>query len=152
MVMSELAMRYMQINRENRAVSLLRQILKANPDHALAHLRLGTIYYKMGQTRLAHRHWDKAEAQARKENNQMVLYELKMNKDFLVYGKQPPRTPLEMLQSMPPELKRQMLNQLPPDIAELIQNLDPSMIEAMTDFGFPDDFDEDDEEWDYDNE
>lgn len=147
-MMLELAMRYAQANQENKAVALLRQIIKVNPDHTQAHLRLGSIYYKLGQTRLAQRHWDKAESQARKENNQMALYELKMNKDFLVYGKRPPRNPLEMLQSMPPELRKQMLEQLPPEVAHILQDLDPDMLDAMLDLGFDD---EDDDEWDYDD-
>jgi tetratricopeptide (TPR) repeat protein len=142
----DIAIRYAQMNQENRAVSILRQVLKDNPDQPQANLRLGSIYYRLGQTRLAHRHWDRAEAQARKDNNQMILYELKMNKDMLVHGKQPPRTPLEMLQNMPPELRRQMLNQLPPEIASILENLSPDMIEAMLGFDLMDDFDEDEEE------
>jgi tetratricopeptide (TPR) repeat protein len=149
----DLAIRYAQVNQENRAVAILRQILQDNPDHPQANLRLGSIYYRMGQTRLAHRHWDRAETQARKENNQMILYELKMNKDLLIHGKQPPRTPLEMLQNMPPELRQQMLNQLPPEIAAILQNLSPDMIETMLGFEAMDDFfdedDEDEEEDDY---
>ena len=143
----DLAMRYAETNQEKHAISLLRQILQDNSDHIEANLRLGSIYYKIGQTRLAHRHWDKAEQQARRENNQMALYHLKTVKNILVHGKAPPQNPLEMLQDMPPELKRQMLEQLPPEIADILQNMDPEMLEMMMNFGFWDDDDYDDEDY-----
>lgn len=149
-VMLEIALRYRELDQERRAVSILRQILTQHPDHAAANLRLGSIYYEMGQTRLAHRYFDKAEAQARKENNQMILFELKMTKDHLIHGKSLPQNPLEMLRSMPPELKKQLLNQLPPEIAGILQNLDPDMIDAMMDLGMFEDFD--DEDYDDDEE
>jgi tetratricopeptide (TPR) repeat protein len=146
-IMLEIALRYRELDQEGRAISILRQILTQHPDHAGANLRLGSIYYEMGQTRLAHRYFDKAEAQARKENNQMILFELKMTKDHLIHGKPLPQNPLEMLRNMPPDLKKQLLDQLPPEIAGILQNLDPDMIEAMMDLGM---FDDDDDEEDYD--
>ena len=80
------ALHYADRDEEKHAVSILRRILKNNPDHAEASLRLGSIYYKIGQTRLANRHWDRAEQQARKENDQILLYDLKLAKDVWVHG------------------------------------------------------------------
>ncbi len=146
----DLALRYVNLEQEAEAVSILRRILKDDPNHAEANLRLGMIYYQMGQTRLGRRHWHKAETQARKENNYMLLHELKIAKDVLIHGKPPPRTPLEMLKGLPPEVLESMLSQAPPEIANLIRNLDPEMLEAMLDFADMDDeefydfYDEDD--------
>ncbi len=147
----QVAMHYTEIDNEKRAVSILRKILKTNPNHAEANLRLGSVYYRLGQTRLAKRHWDKAEQLARAENNQMLLYDLKMAKDFLMHGKTPPQNPLEMLQQMPSDLKRQLLDQLPPEVADVL-NMDPDTLEMMMGFGmgdlmddFDDDFDDEDD-------
>jgi hypothetical protein len=103
----------------------------------------------MGQTRLGQRHWDKAQQQARKEGDHELLYELKMMKDILVYGKAPPRTPLDMLRNMPPQLRQQMLDQLPPELAAIVKNGNFDILEAILGMGFPGGFDEDDDDDDY---
>ena len=64
----ELALRYVDLDQDARAVSILRGILKDHPKHIDANMQLGTIYYRMGQTRLGKRHWQAAETQARQEN------------------------------------------------------------------------------------
>jgi tetratricopeptide (TPR) repeat protein len=145
----EVALHYADRDEEKHAISILRQILKNNPDHAEASLRLGSIYYKIGQTRLAHRHWDRAEQQARQENDQILLYDLKLAKDVWVHGKTLPQNLFELLQEMPPALRKQMLEQLPPDMANLL-NMDPELLELMMGFNFMDDFEYDEDDYDYD--
>ncbi|HEX9922765.1 MAG TPA: tetratricopeptide repeat protein [Anaerolineae bacterium] len=90
---------------EARAAGYLRRILRHNANHAEANLRLGTIYYSMGQTRLAKNHWKTAEQQARKENDMALLAELEITKNALMHGIVPPAGRLAgLLGNMPPEL------------------------------------------------
>ncbi len=142
----DVAMERLEMGQDEHAATLLRRILKNKPDYAPANLRLGAIYYKMGQTRLANRHWDKVQQQAQKEGDHELLHELKIVKDVLVYGKLPPRSPLEMLSSMPPQLRQQMIDQLPPEIAAALRNGDPDILEAILDLAMGDDFDEEDDD------
>jgi Tfp pilus assembly protein PilF len=145
----DLAMLRTEVGQEEYAADLLRRILKTNPDYAQANLRLGAIYYKMGQTRLAQRHWDKAEKQAQQEGDHEALYELKLVKDVLIHNKRLPQNPLELLRSMPPQLRQQMINQMPPELAAILQNGDFDTLEALLNIGIPGDFDEDDDDGDY---
>jgi tetratricopeptide (TPR) repeat protein len=141
------------VEQEGRALALLRKILKESPDHAEANLQLGTLYFEMGQTRLAKRHWQKAEQQARKENNQMLLYQLKMTRDTMLYGKQPPRNMFDMLRQMPPELRQQLFEGAPPEIAGMLQNMDLETLEMLMGFAMDDDlgtfdfFDDEDDDY-----
>ncbi len=136
---------------DKRALATLRHIIKEHPDHAEANMELGTLYFEMDQTRLAKRHWQKAEAQARKENNQMLLYQIKTTKDVFLHGKQPPQNVAQFFHQMPPELRQELLAQAPPEIAEVLRNMSPEMLEsilreAMSDEAGPFDiFDEDDD-------
>jgi tetratricopeptide (TPR) repeat protein len=147
----ELALRYVDLDQDARAVSILRGILKDHPKHIDANMQLGTIYYRMGQTRLGKRHWQAAETQARQENDYMRLHQLKMIKDHLMHGRALPTNPFEMLQDMPPDVLEGLLRQAPPEVAELIRNMDPDMLAALMGFDDLDDFyyDDDDDDDDY---
>lgn len=147
-VLVGVATHYANIDQQSHAISILRRVLKNDPVHAEANLRLGSIYYEIGQTRLARRHWKQAEQQARKENDQILLYQLKMDKDFWMYGKSPPQNPIEVLRQLPPELKRQMLDQLPPEAADIL-NMDPDILELMMGFDYLDDFEDDEDDYYY---
>jgi hypothetical protein len=68
-------------------------------------MRLGIIYYIRDQRRLARRHWNTAEKQARKENDDQLLFELEITKNALTRGiPPPPRGLANLLHDMPPEL------------------------------------------------
>lgn len=104
-VLLDIADRLVSDEQEARATGYLRRILRHNTNHAEANLRLGTIYYSMGQTRLAKNHWKTAEQQARKENNMLLLAELEITKNALMHGIMPPAAGLaRLLGDMPPEL------------------------------------------------
>ncbi|MCB0211152.1 MAG: tetratricopeptide repeat protein [Anaerolineae bacterium] len=147
-VLTSIAVEYSNMDDTKRAQALLRRVLKENPDHAMANLQLGVLYYEMDQTRLAKRHWQTAETQARKDNNQMLLHQIKLIKDELLYGKRAPTNPVDMLFSMPPELREELIKTAPPEIAEMLRNASPEMLKQMFNFGgfsdFDDEFDDED--------
>ncbi len=156
--MLTLAAIFRDMEDEKRALNVLRQVIKDNPDHAEANLHLGTLYFELDQTRLAKRHWQKAEAQAQKENDQMLLYQIKTTRDVHLHGKQPPQSIGQVFSQMPPELLDQMINEAPPEVAEMLRGMPPDMVEMMInaamgegDIGMPpfDLFGEDDEEDEY---
>ncbi len=120
-VLVELASRYLDLNLSDQALVLLRHVLKNDPDHIEANMHIGTLYYKTGQTRLGKQHWQKAETKARKEGDHVLLYELKILKDRLIYGKEPSGNPLDMLKDMPPEVLELFLRDAPPEVKQLIK-------------------------------
>jgi tetratricopeptide (TPR) repeat protein len=143
-----IALEYRTLDQTNRALTLLRQVLQHNSNHIGANIYLGVLYHEMEQTRLAKRHWQTAETQARKENNQLQLHQLKLIKDELLYGKLPPRNPIEMLLNLPPALREQLLETAPPEVAEMLRDMTPEMLEMLLNFGdfpgFDDEFDDED--------
>lgn len=144
----ELAMMRGDLGQFEHAADLLRRILKTNPDHPRANLNLGAVYQQMGQTRLAQRHWDKAEQLARQANDHQLLYELKLIKDMMLRGKKPPQSLMEIWRDLPPELRQQFINQLPPDMAAMLNRMGPNALDMILG-SIPDDlfdFDEDDED------
>jgi tetratricopeptide (TPR) repeat protein len=145
-VMIGVAVAYSHLDQDNLAASILRNLVQNNPNHIDANLQLGIIYFNLDQTRLAKRHWDKAESQARKENNQAMLYRIKLVRDDFLYDKAPPRSPMEMLRNMPPQLLDEMLKNAPPEVAAMLRNMTPDMLAAMLSMSsFDDDFDDDEE-------
>lgn len=149
-VLVSIAHNYIELEQENRALPLLRRVLKDNPDHIEANVELGFVYYYMDQTRLAKRHWDKAQAQAQRENNPLLVHRVKLVKDEFLHGKAPPRNPLQMIANMPPHLREELIKQAPPEVAEMLR--DPEMLEMMSRFGgmggFGDLFDDEDDLYD----
>lgn len=144
----ELAMLHGDLRQFDHAADLLRRVLKTNPDHPRANLNLGAVYHQMGQTRLAQRHWDKAEQLARQANDHQLLYELKLIKDMMLRGKMPPQNLMEIWRDLPPELRQQFINQLPPDMAAMLNRMGPNALDMILG-AIPDelfDFDEEDED------
>jgi hypothetical protein len=145
-IMIGVAVGYSHLDQDNRAASILRGVLQNNPSHIEANLQLGIVYYHLDQTRLAKRHWDKAEAQARKENNQMLLYKIKLIKDEFLYGKAPPTTPRELFKNLPPQVLEEMLKDAPPEVAAMLRNMPPDMLEMILSMGgFDDDFEDEED-------
>ena len=122
----DLALRYMAFDQDNQAIAMLRRLIHDEPDYLDAQLHLGGVYYRIGQTRLAKRHWSKAEAQARQINDQAFLMRLRVLKDELMHGLSGPDHFFDMLRRMPPdELERFLIEtNAPPEIIEIIQDLD----------------------------
>jgi tetratricopeptide (TPR) repeat protein len=143
-VLVTIAHHYVELEQDSVALSILRRVLRDNPDHIEANIELGVLYYYMDQTRLAKRHWDKAQAQAQREKNPLMAHRVKLVKDEFLHGKTPPRNPLEMLMNLPPHLREQLINQAPPEVAEMLR--DPELLEIMSrlgglgEFGDEDDF------------
>ena len=109
-------------------------------------MQLGIVYYHLDQTRLAKRHWDKAEAQARKENNQMLLYKIKLIKYEFLYGQAPPSSLGDLLKNLPPQLLEEMLKEAPPEVAAMLRNMSPDMLEMMLSMSdFDDDFEDEED-------
>jgi Tfp pilus assembly protein PilF len=128
--MIELAMCYSGSDREAQGVNLLRQVLERNPGHIEAHIRLGVLYYEMKQTRLAKRHWDLAEAEAKRQNDQMMLYEIKTTRDHYLHGRRVPQNMFDFFTQMPSGLLDELLKNAPPEIAKMIRN-NPEMLKTM---------------------
>jgi tetratricopeptide (TPR) repeat protein len=128
-----IAHHYVELEQDSAALSILRRVLRDNPDHIEANIELGVLYYYMDQTRLAKRHWDKAQAQAQREKNPLMAHRVKLVKDEFLHGKTPPRNPLEMIMNLPPKLREQLINQAPPEVAEMLR--DPELLEMMSRFG-----------------
>jgi tetratricopeptide (TPR) repeat protein len=144
-LMIGVAVGYSHLDQDNRAASILRSVLQNNPTHIEANIQLGIVYYHLDQTRLAKRHWDKAETQARKENNQMLVYKIKLIKDDFLYDKAPPSSPRELLKNLPPQLLEEMLKDAPPEVAAMLRNMSPEMLGMMLSMGDFDDEFEDEE-------
>lgn len=138
-VMVSLGSTYIDLEDDHKAAAILRRVLQKNPNHIEANIELGIVYYLLGQTRLAKNHWAKAEAQARKENNLILLHRIKLTKDEYLYGKQPPRNPLEMLRSLPPNLREEFLKNAPPEVADLLLNMPPGLENILGGLNFDDD-------------
>ncbi len=132
-VLATIAHHYIDLEEDNTALSILRGVLKENPNHIEANIELGVLYHFMDQTRLAKRHWDKAQSQAQRENNPMLVHRVKLVKDEFLHGKAPPRDPLEMIANLPPHLREELIKQAPPDVAEMLR--DPEILEMMSRFG-----------------
>jgi len=128
--MMDLAMCYSGNDREARGVNLLRLVLERNPSHIEAHIRLGVLYFEMKQTRLAKRHWDLAEAQARQQNNQMMLYEIKTTRDHYLHGRRAPKNMFDFITQMPPGLLDELLKNAPPEVVKMIKN-NPEMLKTL---------------------
>ncbi|MEW5956972.1 MAG: tetratricopeptide repeat protein [Chloroflexota bacterium] len=144
----DVAVGYRTLEQTQHAMALLRRVLHHNPDHIEANIHVGMLYYEMEQTRLAKRHWQTAEAQAHRENNQLELHRIKLIKDEFLYGKPPPRNPIEMLLNLPPQLREQLLKTAPPGVAEMLRDMTPEMLEELLNLGgFPDFDDELDDEF-----
>ncbi len=143
-----IAIGYRSLDKTNRSLALMRQVIKRNPNHIEANIELGVIYHEMDQTRLAKRHWQMAETQARRENDQLKLHQIKLIKDQLLHGKRPPGDPIEMLLNMPPELREELLETAPPEVAEILRHMTPEMLEMFRQMdgfpGFDDEFDDED--------
>lgn len=145
-VMIGVAVGYSHLDQDNQAAAILRHVVQNNPTHIEANMQLGIVYYHLDQTRLAKRHWDKAEAQARKENNQMLLYKIKLVKDDLLYGKAPPSSPRELFKNLPPQVLEEMLKDAPPELAAMLRNMSPDMLDMILSMsGLDDDFDDEED-------
>jgi tetratricopeptide (TPR) repeat protein len=145
-VMIGVAVGYSHLDQDNQAAAILRHVVQHNPTHIEANMQLGIVYYHLDQTRLAKRHWDKAEAQARKENNQMLLYKIKLIKDDLLYGKAPPSSPRELFKNLPPQVLQEMLKDAPPEVAAMLRNMSPDMLDMILSMsGLDDDFDDEED-------
>ncbi len=145
-VMIGVAVGYSHLDQDNQAAAILRRVLEHNPTHIEANMQLGIVYYHLDQTRLAKRHWDKAEAQAHKENNQMLLYKIKLVRDDLLYGKAPPSSPRELLRNLPPQVLEEMLKDAPPELAAMMRNMTPDMLDMILSMsGLEDDFDDEED-------
>jgi tetratricopeptide (TPR) repeat protein len=141
------AVGYLNLDEDRRAVSILRRVLQKNATNIEANIQLGLVYYSKDQSRLAKRHWQTAESQARKNDDHATLHRIKLMKDELLYGKTPPRNPLEMLATLSPEAREQLLSTAPPEIANILRDMSPLEMEMLLDMaaGFDDEFiDEDD--------
>ncbi len=142
-----IAVAYLDLDEDRRALPILRRILGKNPNHIEANIQLGLTYYYMNQNRLAQRHWKTAESQARKNNDQLILHRIKLMKDELLHGKAPPSNPIEMLLNLPPQVREQLLKTAPPEVAEVLRNMSLEEMEMLFKIadGFDDEFfDEDD--------
>ncbi|MBN1993287.1 MAG: tetratricopeptide repeat protein [Anaerolineae bacterium] len=142
-VLVTIAHHYVELEQDSAALSILRRVLRDNPDHIEANIELGVLYYYMDQTRLAKRHWDKAQAQAQREKNPLMAHRVKLVKDEFLHGKTPPRNPLEMLMNLPPHLREQLINQAPPEVAEMLR--DPELLAMMSRLGGLGEFDDEDD-------
>jgi tetratricopeptide (TPR) repeat protein len=121
----DLALRLMDLDQDNQAIAMMRQLVQEYPTYLEAQMHLGGLYYHIGQTHLAKRHWNKAETQARKANDQAFLAELEFFKDQLIHGPSLPGELFEILRDMPPEMLESFLEETnaPPDIIDLIRNM-----------------------------
>ncbi len=126
---------YIDLDEENTALPILRSVIKKNPTHIEANIQLGIVYYYLDQTRLAKRHWSKAQSQAKKENDHLALYKVKTIKDEFLYGKRVPTNPLEIIKSLPPELRDEIFSQAPPEIAEAMKKMGPDALEILMGMG-----------------
>jgi len=122
---------YIELDQERKALPILRQVLKEQPDHIPANIELGFVYYYTDQTRLAKRQWDKASELARQTNNQAMVHRVKLIKDEYLHGKRPPQNMFEALKTMPPELLDELLKTAPPEIAAMLRNMSPAEMMAM---------------------
>lgn len=132
---------YVELEQENKALPILRQALKEQPNHIEANIQIGLIYFYTDQTRLARRHWDKAAELARQINDQALMYRIKLMKDELLYGKRPPQSPGELFRNLPPEVLEQMLKDAPPEVAAMLRNMPPGMLDILAGFGEDEDDD-----------
>jgi tetratricopeptide (TPR) repeat protein len=83
----ELAILFQEIGDGDKAIGLLRQAVKSNPDLAEAHMWLGAYYFsEMGQTHLARQHLDKADALARRTEDALTLMHSRMIRDVVFGG------------------------------------------------------------------
>ncbi|MDX1521178.1 MAG: tetratricopeptide repeat protein [Anaerolineae bacterium] len=130
-VVLSLSSLFRELEQAKRALALVRHVIKDHPDHAEANIELGVIYFELDQVRLAKRHWQKAEEQAKKVNDQMLLYQIKTVRDVMLHGKQPPQSMGQILQQMPPELRQQMIEDAPPEIREMLRDMPPDMIDML---------------------
>jgi tetratricopeptide (TPR) repeat protein len=137
------AVGYSHLDQDNKAASILRGVLKNNPNHIEANVQLGIVYFHLNQIRLAKRHWDKAEAQARRENNHLLLHQIKLIKDDYLYDKPPPSNPLELFNSLPPQALAEMLKDAPPEMAEMLRDMPSDILEMILNMagGFDDEED-----------
>lgn len=145
---------YSRIDQDDKALPILRRVTKNNPDHIEANIQLGIAYYHLDQTRLAKRHWNNAETLARKENNHLQMYKIKMIKDEYLHGKSVANDPFAILRGMPPEAWEELLKGAPPEIAAMLKNMDMDMLDMMLRLGggmdgFDDDFFFDDDDDDF---
>ncbi len=130
---------YVELEQENKALPILRQVLKEQPNHIEANIQIGLIYFYMEQIRLARRHWDKAAELARQVNDHALLYRIKLMKDELLYGKRPPQSPGELFRNLPPEVLEQLLKDAPPEVAEMLRHMPPGMLDILAGFDDNDD-------------
>jgi tetratricopeptide (TPR) repeat protein len=145
-VMVSVASAYIDLEQENRAAFILRSVLKNNPNHVGANMELGIAYYLLGQTRLAKNHWHAAEVEARRQNDPLLVHQVKLVRDSYLHGKPVPDNPLEMLMSLPPEVRANLLKDAPPEVAAMLQDIDdmdPDLRDMLFDLGGFDDEEED---------
>jgi tetratricopeptide (TPR) repeat protein len=147
--MIAVAANYSELDQDQKALSILRQVIKDHPNHIEANIQLGLAYFYLEQTRLAKRHWDKATSLARQANDQIMLHRIRLMTDELLHGKRPPQSPAELLRNLPPQVLEQMLKDAPPELAEMMRNMPPGMLDILAGFGDFDD--EDDDLFDFDD-
>jgi hypothetical protein len=141
-VMVNVASAYIDLEQDDKAASILRGVLKNNPNHIGANMELGIAYHMLGQTRLAKNHWHAAEVEARRQNDPLLVHQVKQIKDRYLHGKPVPDNPLEMFMSLPPEVRANLLKDAPPEVAEMLQdldNMDPDLLNMLSDLGGFDD-------------
>jgi tetratricopeptide (TPR) repeat protein len=141
-VMVSVASAYIDLEQDDKAASILRSVLKNNPNHVGANVELGIAYYQLGQTRLAKNHWHAAEVEARRQNDPLLAHHVKLVKDSYLHGKPVPDNPLEMFMSLPPEVRANLLKDAPPEVAAMLQDMDdmdPDLRDMLFDLGGFDD-------------
>ena len=137
----EIAWYYYDNDQNKEALVELRSALKINPHHAEANLRIGIIYYEMGQTRLGRKHWQTAEKQAKLDKNGPLLLEIQTTKDLYIHGRRQPSSPLEMLNRLSPEMLDMMADSMPPELLDLLKNAPPGFLESLMDIELMDEDD-----------
>ncbi|MDM8518536.1 tetratricopeptide repeat protein [Anaerolineales bacterium HSG6] len=121
----------LDLNDSKKAIVLLKGLLEKNPNNGQAHVQLGVVYYRMGQTRIGKSHWNKAEKIARETNDGLLRFKVKSVRDELIHGKRTPQASFDMLRNMPPDVFEELIRTAPPEVAEMLQNMDPDMLVDM---------------------
>ncbi len=131
------------LQKEEKAMDLLQDLLKRQPDNPEVHLNTGMLYYEQNNKKRAKEHLNRAETLARNVNDPLLAYKIKMYRDEVIHGKKVSDNPVGAILSMPPDVRRQLLKGAPPEVIDMIEN-NPALFKMMAGIFDEDDFDEDD--------
>lgn len=131
---------YSDLDQDRKALSILRSLVKQQPDHIELHMQLARIYHYLDKKRLTRKHLDKAETLARRQNDRMQLYTINLLQDELLHGRPPPQNPLEMLSRLPPDAQEEILRDAPPEIAAILRMGGGAMSDILAGLDEEDDF------------